>query len=179
MPAPDDRIQVRVDPPLAEWLTDRAQRLHTGSLHIQARAELELWRSVLDSELRRVRLTLAQASCVADVCNDWLMNAAVAGSLPLVYAKCDDAFRIARDVPRGLNPDVSSYGAKWAPEVANSAQWEQDLLGYLRSLGPGADHALRDAISRWWEQDLEPTVEGFAKVGLRVTDVPDARGASK
>jgi hypothetical protein len=125
---------------------------------------------VLGGELRRVRLTLAQASCVANVCNGWPMDAAVAGSLPLIYAACADAFQIARDVPPGLNPDVSSYGAKWAPEAASTAQWEQDLLGYLRGLGPGADHALWDAVSRWWEQNLEATVEGFAKVGLRVTE---------
>jgi hypothetical protein len=165
----DGRIQVRVDGTLAGWLEDRAQRMHTGSGHIQARSELELWHSALGSELRRIRLTLAQASCIADVCNGWLMDATMAGSLPLVYAECYDAFRIARDVAPGLPPDVSSYGAKWGPEGSDPATWEQDLLSCLHGLSPVADHALRDAISRWWEQDLEPTTEGFAKVGLRVT----------
>jgi hypothetical protein len=169
MTTTDDRIQVRAGGELGRWLDDRANRMHAGSRHIQARSELELWHSALSSELRRIRLTLAQASCIADVCNGWMLDAAMAGSLPLVYAECYDAFRIARDVPAGLNPDISSYGAKWGPEDSDPAAWEQELLGYLRPLSPTADHALRDAISRWWAQDLDPTVEGFAKVGLRVT----------
>lgn len=168
----DGRLQVRVSDTLAAWLNDRAARMHAGSANVQARSELELWHSALGAELRRIRLTLAQASCIADVCNGWMMDAAIAGSFPLVYAECYDAFRIARDVAPGLNPDISSYGAKWQAEGddAGPAEWEQELLGYLRNLSPAADHALRDAISCWWEQDLEPTVEGFAKVGLRVTD---------
>jgi hypothetical protein len=169
MTTADGRLQVRIGDTLAEWLKDRAQRMHAGSSNIQARSELELWYSALGTELRRIRLTLAQASCIADVCNGWLMDATMAGSLPLVYAECYDAFQIARDVAPGLPPDVSSYGAKWGPEGSDPATWEQDLLGYLRTLSPVADHALRDAISRWWEMDLEPSVEGFAKVGLRVT----------
>lgn len=166
----DGRLQVRVGDTLAEWLEDRAQRMHTGSANIEARSELELWHSALSAELRRIRLTLAQASCVADVCNGWMLDATMAGSLPLVYAECYDAFQIARDVAPGLPPDVSSYGAKWGPEGSDPATWEQQLLDYLRALGPAADHALRDAISRWWEQDLDRTVDGFAEVGLRVTE---------
>lgn len=47
------------------------------------------------------------------------------------------------------------------------------LLGYLRTLGPTADHALLDAVSRWWEaEDSQSTIEGWAAVGLRVR--PDA-----
>lgn len=170
MTTTDGRIQVRVSDALAGWLDDRAGRMRTGSAHVQARSELELWYSALGSELRRIRLTLAQASCIADVCNGWLLDATMAGSLPLVYAECYDAFRIARDAAPGLDPDISSYGAKWGPGGCDASGWEKHLLAYLQGLSPVADHALRDAISRWWEQDLEPTVEGFAKVGLRVAE---------
>jgi hypothetical protein len=169
MTAPaDGRIQVRIDGDLAEWLNGRADLMHNGpSLNIQARIELGMWRDALPAELRRIRLTLAQASCIADVCNGWLMSPGIAVSLGLVYAECYDAFRIARDTPLG---DLSSYGAKWGPEGCDPVKWEQDLLTYLGTLGPVADHALQDAIARWWESNGDTTVEGFAKIGLRVTE---------
>ena len=45
---------------------------------------------------------------------------------------------------------------------------EDDLVEVLRGIGPTADLALRDALSRWWATGGEPTGEGFAAVGLRV-----------
>lgn len=67
----------------------------------------------------------------------------------------------------GALGDVSSYAAKWGID-------EQSLLDRLGALGPAADHALRDALSRWWEQSREATAEGFAAVGLRVVE-PDGK----
>jgi hypothetical protein len=64
-----------------------------------------------------------------------------------------------------LPSDLSSYGVKWGID-------ETALLDYLRSLGPSADHALSDAVSRWWANDGEPTIDGWKDVGLRV--FPDA-----
>jgi hypothetical protein len=159
------RIQIRLRDDDALWLAGRAERMHTavapsGSHNKQAALELSMWRGALVLELRRIRLTLAQASCVADVCNGWAMDATFGAGL--VYVECHDAFRIARDVPAGLNPEISSFGAKWEIE-------EQVLLDYLGGLDPVADHALRDAIACWWQQNLDATVEGFGAVGLKVT----------
>jgi hypothetical protein len=176
--AEDSAIRFR-DAELAEWLRGRAERMplardrrstDNSAASGQARTELALWRMTLGAELSRVRLTLAQASCVADVLNWTVLDASVSGAVGMVFAECYDAFRLAREVGPGVMSDVSSYGAKWGPEGCDAAKWEKDLLDYLGTLGPAADHALRDAIVRWWELDVEPTVEGFATTGLRVTE---------
>lgn len=151
------RIQVRVSPEAGAWLEDRAERMHTGSHHEQARAELAMWRDALAAELRRIRLTRAQAACIADVLNSSHIQPGIGR---LVYAEVSDAFMLANDGPV---PGYSSYGKKWNID-------EQALLEYLLRLGPTADHALLDAFSRWWALDGEATVEGFAEVGLTVVD---------
>jgi hypothetical protein len=182
----DSAIRFR-DAELAEWLRDRAERMpfardrrstEGSAAGGQARTELALWRAALEAELSRVRLTLAQASCVADVLNGTVLDAALGAPLGLAYAGCYDAFRLAREVSPGVVSDVSSYGAKWGPEGCDPAKWEQDLLGCLGTLGPVADHALRDAIARWWALPGEPLPGDaageekarFAAVGLRVTE---------
>lgn len=164
-PDTDNRLQVRVNPGLAGWLHARSERMHTGSNHVQAKLELDLWRSVLAGELRRIRLTLAETSCLADVLNGTLLDPTLMANLGIVYAVAYDAFRRRRHAdPTG--GEVSSYAAKWEID-------EMKLLDYLGGLGPAADHALRDAIVRWWDTNQDPTVEGFAAVGLRVT-APEA-----
>jgi hypothetical protein len=173
------RIQARISGEIAGWLDGRAERMHTGSRHQQAAAELGLWRSALNIELGRIRLTLGQANCIADVCNGWAMGPAIGSRPGLVYAECYDAFAIAREAPV---PDLSSYGAKWGPEGCDPKQWEQDLLDYLGKLNAVADHALMDAIAKWWditgvEWDHDPTedevremeIHLFGTVGLEVT----------
>ncbi|MEU2426876.1 hypothetical protein ABZ619_38690 [Streptomyces sp. NPDC007851] len=158
-----DRITTRLtEPGLAAWLEDRTDRMNTGSNDIQARLELGMWRGALTAELRRIRLTVDQANCLADVMNGSLMDAALAGSAGIVFYNAADAFQLARETPF---PGESTYGAKWDID-------EEALLGYLRALGPTADHALHDAISRWWNTDGEPTVEGWATVGLNVAPSP-------
>jgi hypothetical protein len=165
----EPRVQVRLEDDTAGWLADRTKRMATPSHNIQARMELDMWRVVLAAELRRIRLTLAQASCLADVLNGHLISPAVSIRPGLVYAEAFDAFDIARDTPI---PEQSSYGAKWGID-------ERALLDYLARLGPAADHALLDAFSRWWDQNHDATVEGFAAVGLTVVPDPDAKQVTR
>jgi hypothetical protein len=160
------RIQARLASHLAEWLDGRAERMHGGGRNQQAITELGLWRMALDAELRKIRLTVPQAACIADVLDGALLPVSIAGSLPLVYAECASAFDIARATPI---PEGNTYGAIWNID-------EQELLAYLRRLSPVADHALADAIARWREQNLDATVDGFAKIGLHVVDVEPAPG---
>lgn len=165
--ADNRRIQTRIDEGLAEWLQDRTGRMHTPSHHEQARIELGMWRSALAAELRRVRLTLAQASCVADVMNGYAMSPIIGMRPGIVYAECYDAFEGARNSPF---PEESSYQEKWSID-------EQALLKYLADLSPFADHALADAVNRWWTCGHEPTIDGFAAVGLRLIDTGDGQTA--
>lgn len=183
----DNRIQVRLDDDLAGWLRQRADMSRTGrSMDMQAREDLGLLREVIETELRRIRLTLQQARCLADVLNGTIIDSAVGTSLGLAYAECYDAFRLAREGSPA--PDLSSYGAKHAPDGTDPEKWEQDLLVLLGRLGPAADYALRFAIARWWaevhpqdslqwrhpgEEDAggfrADSPEGFGHAGLRIT----------
>ena len=151
------RVQFRASAQLHAFLVLRAIR--AGSIDLQARAELETWRAVLAAERRRIRLTLAEASCVADVLSGHLIThgtVLMAGGAGVCYAECHDAFRLSREAGE------PGYGAKWGIS-------EDELLAKLQRLGPAADLALEDAIARWWgRKHPEPTVEGFAEVGLRV-----------
>lgn len=178
------RIQARISDGMAGWLDGRARRMNTGSRHQQAAAELAMWRDALSIELRRIRLTLGQANCIGDVLNGHLPGTMIGSRPGLVYAECYDAFQIARDIPLSRNPDVSSFGAKHGPEGCDPAKWEADLLNYLGTLSAVADHALLDAIAKWWDiPDTDPEtmpdlptdeymteleVYRFATVGLQV-----------
>ncbi|OEJ21028.1 hypothetical protein [Streptomyces subrutilus] len=162
----DGRISTRLSGDVAEWLEDRTDRMMTGSKDIQARQELAMWRGALAGELRRIRLTVDQANCLADVMNGTIMDAALAGSAGIVFYNAADAFQLVHDSPFA---GESTYGAKWGID-------EEALLKYLRGLGPTADHALHDAISRWWNLNAEPTVEGWARVGLTVAPSPHDDG---
>jgi len=170
----DDQIRFRPGDTLAAWLAQSAGLARTGaSPSMQARTDLGLLQMILDAELRRVRLTLAQANCLADVLNGTIVDATIGAGLGLAYAECYDAFRLARE---GLPiSDLSSYGAKWGPEDGDPAKWEQDLLDLLGRLGPAADYALRRAVALWWETSgresadtEEEQAAAFAAVGLRV-----------
>lgn len=164
-------VHFRVSETIAKWLDTRAgldrhasqnEDLKQRSRHGQAKAELEMWHSVLTTELKRIRLTVEQASCIADVLNGTLTTPGVGVSMGIAWMECSDAFSLATG--------VSSYGRKHAPEGTDPDKWEADLLDYLQNLGPAADTALRYAIAEWWGRDLEPTAEGFAAVGLRVIE---------
>jgi hypothetical protein len=159
----DNRLQVRlIDDKVATWLTDRNKRMHTGSIHVQARVELSLWHTALQAELRRMRFTVAELNCIAYAMNNALIQPGIAITVPAAFAELSDAFTIARENdPAG----ISSYGAKWGID-------EEMLLAKVRALGPTADHALHDAVSRWWESQpddgtgTDEPEEGWPAVGL-------------
>jgi hypothetical protein len=161
------RIQFRVPAELHDWLHERSGlSMHGNSTDRQAEEDLGLLKMIIDEELRGVRLTLEQASCVADVLNGPVLEPAVgSASLGMVYAACCDAFMYAR---MGPEPGRSSYGRKHCPRPELWQEWEDFLLGYLLSLRPAADYALRYAIALWWERGLEMTPAGFVKAGLQV-----------
>lgn len=146
------KIQVRVDGGTVAWLADRAERMESGtSADVQARTELALWRMVLDAELRRQRWSCAELCFIADV---------VAGStiLPTIghvlFAEVGDVLRL---------DGADKWNDKWGVDA-------RSVLRRLASLSPTADHALHDAISRWWHADGEATPDGWRVVGLVVTD---------
>jgi hypothetical protein len=157
----DNRIQVRIpaDGDLEKWLTDRAKRMRS-SPHVQARTEMELCRYFLELELQDLRIPLAWINCIADVLNGAALDAFVGYPTGIVFGEVSDAFQSAKR--------LSSYGAKWHVD-------EEDVLDWLVELRPTADHALRDAVSRWWVADLPPTDEGWAAVGINVIPVKHLR----
>lgn len=149
------RIQSRLDAGTAAWLDSRGARMRLGSHHQQASAELALWQAALAAELRRIRLTAAEARCLADVMGGVTLTPAI-GRPGVCYAEASDAFRIAAERDPA---SISSYGAKHGIDEAR-------LLDYLGRLGPAADHALADAISRWWDAGEDGTAGGFAAAGI-------------
>ena len=152
------RVEFRASAPAAAFLASRRDRMpgeQAGSLDTQARTELELWQSVLAAELARIRLTLPQAAAIADVLGGPQMTAGISPGIGRVFAQCHEAFTLARSGPAG---DYGSYGRKHGFN-------EDDLLRYLGSLGPAADHALADAFSRWWAE-VQP------RDGMQWRDIP-------
>lgn len=155
----DFRIQARISQELDSWLSERRARMHTDSVHVQGARELELWHTALQAELRRIRLTLAQANCVADILTSTSVDSV---GTPVVFSSVADACRLARTAP--VPGDEATYSARFGVD-------EAALMTYLQGLGPTADHALNDAVSRWREGGCDPTREGWAAVGLSV--LPD------
>lgn len=143
---------------LDDWLASR-RKVMAGSARSngeQARAELEMWRAAQRAELARHRFSLREISCVADVLNGTMLDAAVSiGGPGMVAGDVMIAFA------RAIGP--SSYGTKWKID-------EKALLGKLSQLGPVADHALRYAVTHWWEDAAEATMNGFRKYGINVIE---------
>lgn len=157
----DNRINYRLEDDDLQWLLSRTERMHQPSQHVAGRVELLMWRMVLRGELGRIRLTTAQARCLADVYAGSALDAAVGTPLGLVYAEAYDAFRLARR----HGGEVSSYGRKHGID-------EQALLDLLADLGPAADAALRDALNRWWQDSDTHTgdADSFRRVGIAIID---------
>ena len=121
-------------------------RMDTSSLDIQARVEMEIWRAVMAAELRRIPLTLAEASCLAAILEGHPpARGPVSSSIGTCYAECHQAFHLARETP-----GEPTYAARWGVS-------EGTLLARLQRLGPAADLALEDAIARWHGDHSDPT----------------------
>ena len=160
------RIQFRASDQLLAFLDDRAVRMGMPSADLQARAEIETWRDVMAAELRRILLTLAEASCLAAILKGHKpTRGPVSASIGTCYAEADQAFRLAGEIAD------EAPAALWRRDIS-----EDVLLGKLRRLGPAADRALEDALARWHERHYEATPAGFERAGLRIISPPDAEG---
>ena len=182
MPATSPRANLVVrDAALAERIIGRAQRaLRPAVLSAGAAAELGVFDTLLSQELRRIRLTLAEARALAAVVLGDVFDPYVTG--PLLFADASDAFRLARqDDP--LGGSISSYAVSFGID-------EAALLDKLLAYGPTADLALRDALSRWWSRSGERAAEdsidadehedddrheaaGFRAVGMTIIADPE------
>lgn len=168
-PAP---VAYRPGPDLAGWLEDRAERaLSTAGLGARTRTELFLWRAVLQAELDIQRWTLTELAALAAALNGSMISDAVPTSIGHCAVELTDARRGRED---DWDADIA---AQHAPGLGGNARWSGDaLLAKLARLGPAADMALSDAISRWLTGKHEHSVEGWAQVGVRaVTNHPSVR----
>jgi hypothetical protein len=158
----ETRIQYRAGEQLFAFLALRAMRMGTSSPDIQARVEVEIWRAVMAAELRRIPLTLAEATCLASVLKGHPpARGPVSSSIPVCYAECQQVFELAAETP-----GETTYGTRYGMS-------EDTLLTKLRRLGPAADLALEDALARWHAHNpQDPTPDGFARAGLRIIPEP-------
>lgn len=149
MSTPTKRHNVYLPIDLIEWMTTRAER-HAEPVAVasQVVAELSTWREHLRVELASTIWPLGEINLIADVCNGVLIGRGVDRS-------------ITWDVTEALDQHPGSYGAKHGAD-------EDALRARLERLGPTANHALAHAVDSWCKQHLEPTADGWAKVGVRV-----------
>lgn len=158
----ETRIQFRAGDQLFAFLALRALRMGTSSADLQARAEIEIWRAVMAAELRRIPLTVAEASSLAGILKGHRPTCGpVSASIGVCYAECEQAFRLAREI------------ADQGPAGMWGISGEM-LLAKLQRLGPAADLALEDAIARWHDHRFEATPDGFGQAGLRIIPDPPA-----
>jgi len=152
-----DLIQFAGDPALIAWLDGRAKRsAQLASPGKRARTEILMWRDALTQEPRRQRWTLRELALLAEVHHGVIPMNAIATNIGMAAGGIID----------GLHDDLATTDEKW--DV-----YENALTKKLLDLGPTADHALIDAIARWWEAKAEHSVEGWASVGITVHDNGD------
>lgn len=173
-------------PELGAWLASRRERtilarVGTGSLSVQAKLELTARRELQGAELAAMLpVPLAWADALTEVVGGEQLSASI------FAVDADGTFRAAlwgewavaaSDARASGHPD-DTYAARYGLDEAELDRW-------LRSLTPGQDDAVRDALSRWWA-DVYPmegarggaddnefrstSAAGFAAVGLRVAE---------
>ena len=140
-------VTFRPNADLAQWLEGRAERSFTpAGIGSRAHTELAMWRTVLEAELGQQRWTLTELAAIAAALNGALIADAVPVGIGHVAVELTDARR-GREDEWGFDGD--------------------QLLAKLVRLGPAADMALADAVSRWWAGDHEHSIDGWAEVGVR------------
>ena len=155
-PRPDNRIQFRAEPNLLDWLADRAERYSCGgSIHLAAENDLLAFREVLDAERQRLRFTVAELNCLADLTKTTVIEPLK--SIGSLAHELDDAIRLAREYP----DDEEDFPAKWGADA-------DDLLRKLRALSPGGELALLDILNKRHHSGAELSDEGWRSVGAQL-----------
>ena len=149
----DNRIQFRASPRMLAFLERRGGGHDIRSRHTQASADVDTLQALIAAELRRIPLSVGEALLLADLVDGRLPAPGTA----MLYVECRDALSIA-------GPEMAGPSARSGAAVDIAA-----LLAKLERLGPAADFALCDALAAWRARGLEPTREGFAQAGLRIT----------
>ena len=156
-------VNYRPGPELTRWLEDRAERsLTPAGLSARTRTELTMWRTVLAAELGQQRWALTELAGIAAALNGVLIGDAVPSGIGHCAVELADARRGRED--------------EWDAGVAVGFDGDH-VVAKLARLGPAADMALADAVSRWWDAGHEHSVYGWAAVGIRVASVRDLKGS--
>lgn len=161
--ATDNRVQFRADTDMQTWLQDRNARLaRPAHLSMGAQSELRLWRQVLTLELRHTGWTVNELCVLAD-----LSNAAVFDAMLTAH--------LAADLKDAIEYYPGLYGERWDVD-------EMRLLAKVRTLGPVADHATREAMAQFWGQHHELDVHDpttWQELGFRLIADPTASREGK
>lgn len=159
------QIAYRLEDAQHARLAERARRC-ASTPTAQARADLLLLRDLLATEARRIELTVDEARVLAAITGGDLMSPGIGH---ILYGETADAFAIARRAdPTG--GDISSYATQFRID-------EDHLLRRLAELGPAGDLAVRDALSRWWSTQVEPSGQDTTGDG-EDADPGDGAGAA-
>lgn len=154
---------VRLPDDVAEWLADLAAVTASGLMPAATVPDaVRLIMATLDVELRRLPLTVGEASLLAEVRGGPILDAGLGigvGSGIMLMDLAD-----ATDPGWADQTLLAELEAKHSLPEGGVAR----LRAKLETLGPAADLALRLALARWWQHDLPATAEGFRQVGLRI-----------
>lgn len=169
------RVDFAADAELRGWLESRAERV-TGmpgpgfpgaSLSQQGKAELALWRTALELSLAEIPpMTLGQCLALAHVAAGPVISAAMKApeGRPVTWGAAAVAFADARAPVGKLPPHPGNF-------YSNMHGIDEDAtLALLAGLTVIQDHALADALSRWWEHGGIESAEAFEALGLRLAE---------
>ena len=145
------------------WLGDRQRRFCTATnLASHGAREWSMLRALLEAELRQQHWSLEEAGLLAEVHQGVIpsLGSFAVGPRPLIWQDVSDEIAAEHD------DLLAEYGDQFAPHDADT----DAFLERLAALRPAAAHALEDAISRWWTQRLEHSIEGWAQVGVQIME---------
>ena len=138
------------------WLADRQRRyIVTGSPVEQGVMEWNLLSELLAAELLQQRWTLDEAGRLAEL---------HMGVIPtLAISAAGRPSMLWEDLSEGIAAEGEDHLSQM--EVGTSG-----FLERIAALGPTAEHALVDALSRWWSHRHDHSVEGWAQVGIQIVE---------